>query len=191
MQTRLKPVASLAILLIMLSGCHRDLLTSGLDDEASFTCQMVEPSTSGGAYLHDEQLADLHEEFGGTYYNSDEDILSIYMLDPSDKEAARRVQTKLSELFAYELGDAELQVLQAKYTAAKLNTWKDRSTNIMVLDGVIGQDLDEAENRLTFMIDQSSSSKLALRNCIYENAANLDIPKEAVLIKEQSAGERH
>ena len=181
-------VISLILSLAALTGCESNPLgvLFQKSDDGSFECRMVEPSEAGDSYTIDDKLAAISESveggFGGYYYNREEDVLAIYMLEPDNQEAAEEIRSRLVSYFGKsdEWKETELRVLQGEYTAAQLKEWKDLSTNIVSIPGVHMQDLHEGGNEVLFGVSSEADDPEAIKDCIMENADNLGIPRGAV-----------
>lgn len=131
----------------------------------------------------DDLLAEAGEivpGFGGLFLDSkDNSIVYVYMLDPSQEEAAAKAAVSIlgSEWFSRNI--REVRVLQGEYRMADLTRWYNlmRDT-VWSVPGLFSTDLDEGKNR----IEIEMRPRRAAREEMEETLASLGIPREAVTI---------
>jgi hypothetical protein len=112
--------------------------------------------------------------FGGMFIDRD-GRLTVYLLDSAQLPAARAaIETVFGRGVVPAAG---LRAVAGQYTVSQLAAWTQQAAGVMELSGVTFVDLDEARNRVTIGIDDSSKAQ-AVRQIL----GSLDIPSGAVVI---------
>ncbi len=118
-------------------------------------------------------------EFAGREYTG---VLYVYLLDPAQKEAAKKaIMTVFGPIHPDLLPPREIQVLQAQYSFLQLKEWFDLIGILHNMPEVTMTDIDEAKNRLTVGVREINTETVTL---IERELTKLDIPREAVLLEE-------
>jgi hypothetical protein len=128
---------------------------------------------------HDDLLAEVGKRvpaFGGMYLSDDNSILYIYLLDQSQKEAAKQA---IAEILGPQLvSGRDVRGLQGQYSITQIREWYDRMQNgIWAIPGIVLTDLDEDKNRLEVGVDN-----MGVQKAVEVVLAKLSIPREAVSI---------
>jgi hypothetical protein len=124
--------------------------------------------------------------FGGMFFEFDgrqyTDVLHVYLLDPSQKEAAEKaIITVFSPLYPDLLPPREIQVLPAQYSFLQLKGWFDLMGILHNLSEVTMSDIDDTKNRLTLGVLKMNTETVTL---IEQELAKLGIPRAAVVLEE-------
>ena len=111
--------------------------------------------------------------FGGLFLDAnDNSIVYVYMLDPSQQEAA-----ELAVRIILDKSVTEVRVLQGKYSWGQLLGWYREAQDIVWrIAGIQSSDIDEGLNRIEFNFQTSYSAQQAR-----EALATTSIPDEAVI----------
>ncbi|MCW9707853.1 hypothetical protein [Fodinibius salsisoli] len=135
--------------------------------------------------VHADSLTDFAQQipgFGGLFIN-DSDQLSIYLTNPTQQEAKAREVLSNSELIARSLSNSSasvsnMEVLKGQYTFLTLLEWKrEVSSKVLAMDNVYTGGIHQSQNKLSIGVkDETVAAK------VNEKLAELDIPKEAVMM---------
>lgn len=120
--------------------------------------------------------------FGGMFFEfqkrSYTGVLYIYLLDPSQREAAAQaIMSVFGPLYPDLLPPREIQILPARYSFLQLKEWFDRISSLHHLPEVTMSDINDEKNHLTLGVIQLNS-EVVMR--IEEELTRLGIPREAV-----------
>jgi hypothetical protein len=140
-------------------------------------------------------LAELVPDFGGFFFD-DEGHPSVYLLDP-DPARIQEVRGALARVFGEDIfarghserrpmPQPELRLLQGDYRVSTLLEWFERLDGVFEVDEVVFIDLDEAENRLTVGVESQDAFER-----LEAILTQLDIPREAIVLKETDLWEVH
>jgi len=142
-----------------------------LDSDAEARPIMATPETHDDRLLRVEQQA---PGFGGMFIDRD-GTLAIYLLDQSQLPAALAA---IDSVFGPQtVPPAGVKVLQGQYTISQLKQWTDLLRDLLTMPGVTTLDLNEATNRVTVGISDSS-----LIPSVERTLQSQAIPREAVSI---------
>jgi hypothetical protein len=135
------------------------------------------PTLEGQPVLIDDVFVGIARQvpgFGGMFIK--DNILHIYLTDPSQRAAAEAV---IASFFGRErIPAGGIKVLQGKYDFLKLKGWHDRQRFVtLALPGVISTSISESENRLKVRVD--SQDKIAQ---VEQKLSQLGVPREMVNI---------
>jgi hypothetical protein len=112
--------------------------------------------------------------FGGMFIDRD-GRLTVYLMDSAQLPAARAA---IEAAFGRGvIPAAGLRAVSGQYTLSQLAAWTQQAAGVMELPGVTFVDLDEARNRVTVGIDDSSKTQ-----AVQQILGSLDIPRGAVVI---------
>ncbi len=119
-------------------------------------------------------------EFAGREYTG---VLYVYLLDPTQKEAAAKaIMTVFGHYHPDLLPPREIRVLQAQYSFLQLKEWFDLIGILFsVIPEVTMTYIDDAKNRLVIGV-LSLSTEVVTR--IEQELARLGVPREAVILEE-------
>ncbi|MBI4497462.1 MAG: hypothetical protein HY689_06155 [Chloroflexi bacterium] len=115
--------------------------------------------------------------FGGLFLDpQDNRIAYVYLLDPSQQEAADRAARALLGSRAIR----EVRVLQGRYTMGQLSAWYNRMRDtVWSVKGLVWTDLDERNNRIALGMAPQPGAQEDVEAAL----APLGIPREAVHIE--------
>ncbi|MFQ5878724.1 MAG: hypothetical protein ACE5IZ_00905 [Dehalococcoidia bacterium] len=128
----------------------------------------------------DDLLADVgvgEPSFGGMFRDPVEDVLYVYLLDPSKKDRAIGAITNV--FGPQRIPSGGVRVLQGQYSIAQLKQWYDPMHKQLTIPGVSATDLFEGKNRLWVGVKD-----IALQSQVEQELTALGIPREAVMIEE-------
>jgi hypothetical protein len=133
----------------------------------------------------DAEFADIARNvpgFGGLFI--DEGIPTVYLVDPTQREAAQEAVTPLLlERDLLEDGSVttlDIQVRQADYDFLQLAEWSHLVTDLLTFPGVLSLDIDESVNRVSFGVEN-----MGLEAVLKRDLAKLGVPEKAVIIYEE------
>jgi hypothetical protein len=113
--------------------------------------------------------------FGG-YYIDEAGRPTVWLTDPARKAEAAAALAGFLDSFGWT--EADLQVRQARYDWAQLNTWYGQSwARVLGINGAVTSDIDETTNTLHF-----TGLDNGVLNTIANTVAGLGIPAEAVTL---------
>ncbi|MFQ5872263.1 MAG: hypothetical protein ACE5JL_00475 [Dehalococcoidia bacterium] len=184
-------VAGVVVVMVaLISGLYTTVMASGAPStppspaEAAPGTPSAQSEPDAARYKNmDQRLAEAGQRvpgFGGFFLDvGDNGIAHVYMVDPSQKDAAgEAVETILGpERFSRDI--KEIRTLQGEYRIGQLvgwyhSLWRD----VMVVPGVITTDLNEGKNRLVFGVENDEAKK-----AVEEELAKKGVPREAVIIE--------
>ena len=123
------------------------------------------------------QIAERVPGFGGVFLDPRQDIVYIYLQDPSMEERAESVLTEVygPDFFA----GREVRVLEGEYSMAHLNAWyKTLRDVVWQVPGIAGTDLNERINRIEIDMQPRRGGREEMEAAI----ATVDVPREAIVI---------
>ena len=157
-----------AVAAVALVGVTRAI---GTAREAS-TRNLSIMDTHDDLLLRVEQLA---TGFGGMFID-DDGRLTVYLLDSAQLPAAR---TAIEVVFGpAAIPAAGLRATAGQYSVSQLAAWTRQAARAMELPGVTLIDLDEARNRVTIAVDDSSYAP-----AVEQVLGSMDVPLAAVRIE--------
>jgi hypothetical protein len=127
---------------------------------------------------YDDLLVRVEERvpgFGGMFVDSD-GRLAIYLLDPVRLPDARSAITAV--FGTSRIPAAGVRAARGQYTVSQLKVWTERASALLKMAGVILVDLDEAKNRVTIGVEDSSRTRP-----VEQALSSMKVPREAVLIQ--------
>ena len=123
------------------------------------------------------RIAERVPGFGGVFLDPSQDIVYIYLQDPSMQERAESVLTEVygSDFFA----GREVRVLEGEYSMAHLNAWYRTLRGVIwQVPGISGTGLDERINRIEIDMQPRRGGREEMEAAI----ATVDVPREAIVI---------
>lgn len=139
-------------------------------------CPPAEPDRTLDDALGD--VARLVPEFGGMFFADDEQVLEVYLSNPSAERLAA-VEQAIVGVFGPIIPDGGLRARHGQYGFAELRGWYAAMVGpVLAMSGVVATDIDEAANRVAVHVDED-----AAENAIAATVADLGIPADAVAIR--------
>ncbi len=124
-----------------------------------------------------EEVAELVPGFGGMYFAEDEQVLEVYLLDPS-AENVDAVEDAIINVFGPIIPAGGIRSLAGDYGFSELRAWyRAMVETILSTEGVTATDINEAVNRLVIGIETPAAEPQVML-AIFD----LGIPTEAVAI---------
>ncbi len=123
-------------------------------------------------------LGEVAPGFGGLFLDSsDNSIVYVYMLDPSQQEAAEEAAKIILGRERFEQEIREVQVLQGQYSWDQLLVWyREAQKAVWIVDRVYSSDIDERRNRIVFgVVNEYTEGQ------VREALAKTSVPQEAVV----------
>jgi hypothetical protein len=138
-----------------------------------------QPLSNDAVVEHDDlfaQVARVAPGFGGMFLD-ESGALNVYLLDPTQQEAA---EAAITAIFGREgLPPGEVRVLQGTYDFLQLWEWRHAlRRDVLGLPGVTSLDIDDFSNRLRVGVERA---EVELE--VEKQLAKLGIPREAVNIE--------
>jgi len=125
-----------------------------------------------------EAVARIVPDFGGMFLTDNEQVLQVYLLDPSP-EKVRAVTNAISQVFGQIIPKGGIKALKGQYGFLQLREWYTRMVGpILSTPGVTFTDIDEAKNRLGIGIETRD-----VEARVVEQLGKLGIPREVVVIE--------
>ena len=140
----------------------------------------------------DENLQEINRQapgFGGMFYDDNGD-LNVYLTNPNNKAAAgkaiqavlgaKRLGPRDSKRFQGKptLTPGDIKVIPAKFDVDQLAKWKQSGGNVFTIEEVSFIDLDEARNRITIGVTDTSATQ-----SVEDILVSQGVPLEAVSIE--------
>jgi hypothetical protein len=125
-----------------------------------------------------EAVARIVPDFGGMFLTDNEQVLQVYLLDPSP-EKVRAVGNAIVQVFGQIIPEGGIKALKGQYGFLQLREWYTRMVGpILSTPGVTFTDIDEAKNRLGIGIETRD-----VEARVVEQLGSLGIQREAVAIE--------
>ncbi|MBM3924566.1 MAG: hypothetical protein FJ320_01045 [SAR202 cluster bacterium] len=134
-----------------------------------------------------EQLAEIGSrvpEFGGLFMSADQRVINVYWVGEQKSGDIQRAQEAIADTFGTKrIPQDGIRLIQGDYTMAQLSDWYSKlRTQKLWQYGVNMKDLDESKNRIFIGTEGDSPNEAAIK-AVQEILANLNIPREAVIIE--------
>lgn len=123
-------------------------------------------------------VAKLVPDFGGMFLSDSEQVLQVYLLNPSPRKL-RAAERAIARVFGRQtIPRGGLKALRGRYSFSQLRRWYVRMLSpIFSIRGVTETDIDEASNRLLVGVEKRETEALVI-----DQIAKLNIPLEAVSV---------
>jgi len=188
--TTLKLSATLLIaVLFILSGCDQAVApveNTDISDHANTPFSNNSKVTEGPRVLQslDDKLAGIVNVvpgFGGFFLDADRRPTVFLKSGKAQAEVVTLIGNELEKVYGSEVREriqnAELQIVQADYDFAELQTFRIKARELLGVAGVHALDIDERINKVAISISDDASS-----DEVQDRLTQLDIPSDAIIV---------